>query len=169
MYFWFVVSMWLHLAAAIVWIGGLAFISMVLVPTLRDAALRPQAVVLLRTAGRKFQRVAYASLVTLVATGVLNVFLKAGGSGEAALALLPTPYGRLLIAKVLLVAVIVGISLYHDFLVGPAAARAMQSDATTATAQRLRSRAAWLGRANVLLSLVVMTLALLLVRGVPVL
>jgi putative copper resistance protein D len=168
MYSWFVVSMWLHLLAAIVWIGGLAFISMVLVPTLRAPGLRPHAVVLLRTAGKKFQRVAYASVVTLVVTGMLNLYFKAGGSTAAVTALLPTPYGRLLIAKVLLVIAIVALSLYHDFAVGPAAARAMEADPAGAAALSLRKRASWLGRVNILLSLVVMTLALLLVRGIPV-
>ena len=168
MYFWFIVSMWLHLAAAIVWIGGLAFISMVLVPTLRAPRVRPQAVLLLRTAGKKFQRVAYASLITLVVTGAVNLFLKAGGSWSAAMALLPTTYGQLLITKVSLVALIIVLSLYHDFAVGPAAARALEVDPASTAAQGLRRRAAWLGRANMLLSLVVMTFALLLVRGVPV-
>jgi copper resistance protein D len=168
MYAWFVASMWLHLAAAIVWIGGLAFISMVLVPTLRGPQLRSQAVTFLRTAGRKFQRIAYASFVVLIVTGALNVYLKAGGSFAGAAALLPTAYGRLLITKVLLVGVIIAISLYHDFSVGPAAARAIEIDAARGVARRLRRQAAWLGRVNVLLSLVVMTLALLLVRGVPV-
>lgn len=167
MYFWFVVSMWLHLLAAMVWIGGLAFISMILVPTLRAPSLRPQAVLLLRTAGKKFQRVAYASLVTLVATGALNLVLKAGGSAAAVTALLPTTYGHLLIAKVLLVVAIVALSLYHDFAVGPAAARAMEADSAGSAALALRKRASWLGRINMMLSLVVMTLALLLVRGVP--
>lgn len=167
MYLAFVVSMWLHLLAAIVWIGGLAFISMVLVPTLRAPGLRAQAVLLLRTAGKKFQRVAYASLVTLVVTGIGNLYFKAGGSFAAVGALLPTTYGTLLVAKVTLVIVIVALSLYHDFAVGPAAARAMEADATSAAALALRRRASWLGRVNTLLSLVVMTLALLLVRGVP--
>lgn len=167
MYFWFVASLWLHLLAAIVWIGGLAFISMVLVPTLRAPGLRPQAVLLLRTAGKKFQRVAYASLVTLVVTGKLNLLFKAGGSIVGVMALLPTTYGHLLIAKVLLVAVIIALSLYHDFRVGPAAARALEADPAGAVTQALRRRASWLGRANMLLSLVVMTLALLLARGLP--
>lgn len=69
MYAWFVASMWLHLRAATVWIGGLAFVSLVLVPTLRSPGLRPQALLLLRTTGRKFQRIAYASFVTLAVTG----------------------------------------------------------------------------------------------------
>jgi putative copper resistance protein D len=167
MYFWFVVSMWLHLLAAIVWIGGLAFISMVLVPTLRAPGLRPQAVLLLRTTGKKFQRVAYASLVTLVVTGTLNLYFKAG-STAAVTALLPTTYGHLLIAKVLLVTAIVALSLYHDLAVGPAAARAMEADPAGSGTVSLRKRASWLGRINMFLSLVVMTLALLLVRGVPV-
>ena len=168
MYTWFLVSMWLHLLAAIVWIGGLAFISMVLVPTLRDPALRPQALVLLRTSGRKFQRVAYAAFMTLGITGVANVYLKAGGSLEVVGALLPTSYGHVLGTKVLLVLVIIAISLYHDFVVGPRAAQALEADPQSAAAQALRRRASWLGRVNMLLSLAVLTLALLLVRGVPI-
>jgi uncharacterized membrane protein len=166
-YTWFVISMWLHLLAAIVWIGGLAFIAMVLVPTLRDPTVRPQAVALLRLSGRKFQRIAYATFVTLAVTGVLNLFLKTGGSWSAIGALLPTGYGRLLVAKVLVVLAIVALSLYHDLVAGPAAARAMEADPTSAAARNLRRRASMLGRANMLLSLVVLTLALLLVRGVP--
>lgn len=167
MYGWFIVSMWLHLLAAIVWIGGLAFISMVLVPTLRTPGLRPQALALLRTTGQKFQRIAYASFVTLAVTGVANLYFKAAGSLEVVGAWLPTPYGRVLIAKVLLVLAIVALSLYHDFVVGPRAARALEADPKSDAAQALRRRASWIGRINAVLSLVVMTLALLLVRGVP--
>ncbi len=158
--------MWVHLLAAMLWVGGLAFIGMVLAPTLRQPALRAQAVPLLRTAGRKFMRIAYASLAALVVTGTANVYLKAG-SWAAAGALAQTAYGRILATKVVLVAAIVALSLYHDLVVGPAAARAMESDATGATATRLRKTAAWIGRANMLLSIAVVTLALLLVRGVP--
>ena len=167
MYGWFLVSMWLHLLAAIVWIGGLAFISMVLAPTLRDPALRAQAVPLLRAAGRKFMRIGYASIVVLIVTGTTNLILKAGGSFAAVEAWWPTPYGRLLMAKLVLVALVIALSLYHDFAVGPAATRAMQVEPGSPAALALRRRAALLGRANALLSLVIMTLALLLVRGLP--
>jgi putative copper resistance protein D len=166
MYFWFVVSMWIHLLAAITWIGGLLFITMVLVPTLRMPELRSSALVLLRVTGRKFQRIAYATLVTLVATGTTNLVLKTG-SWDAMAALLPTIYGRLLVTKVGLVLIVIALALYHDFVVGPAAARAMEADARGAAALALRRQASWIGRANTLLSLAIMTLALLLVRGVP--
>ena len=159
--------MWLHLLAAIVWIGGLAFISMVLAPTLRDPALRAQAVPLLRAAGRKFMRIGYASLLVLTVTGVANLFFKAGGSFGPVEAWWPTTYGRLLAAKLVLVALVIALSLYHDFAVGPAATRAMQAEPGSPSALALRRRAALLGRANALLSLVIMTLALLLVRGLP--
>src|SRR5690606_25567333 len=106
--------MWLHLLAAIVWIGGLSFISMVLVPTLRNPQLRPQALLLLRTTGRKFQRVAYATFMTLGITGVANLYLKAGGSLEVVGSLMRTSYGHVLEAKVTIVLVIIGLALYHD-------------------------------------------------------
>jgi uncharacterized membrane protein len=159
--------MWLHLLAAIVWIGGLAFISMVLAPTLRDPALRGQAAPLLRAAGRRFMRIGYASLAVLLVTGAANLFFKAGGSFAAIAAWWLTPYGLLLAAKLALVALVIALSLYHDFVVGPAASRAMQADPLGAAALALRRRAALLGRTNALLSLVIMTVALLLVRGLP--
>lgn len=167
MYAWFVASMWLHLRAATVWIGGLAFVSLVLVPTLRSPGLRPQALLLLRTTGRKFQRIAYASFVTLAVTGAANLYFKTGGSLAAVAALWPTSYGRVLAVKLLLVLTIVALSLYHDLVIGPRAARALEVDTTSGLAQSLRRQAAWLGRLNALLSLLVLTLALLLVRGVP--
>lgn len=166
MYFWFVVSMWIHLLAAITWIGGLLFITMVLVPTLRMPEMRANALVLIRVTGRKFQRIAYAALVTLVATGTTNLLLKAG-SWDAVAALMPTTYGRLLETKVLLVLVVIALALYHDLVVGPAATRAMEADPRGSSALALRRRASWIGRINTLLSLIIMTLALLLVRGVP--
>jgi putative copper resistance protein D len=167
-YVWFLVSMWIHLLAAITWIGGLAFIAMVLVPTLRRPELKSQAVLLLRVSGAKFMRIAYATLVTLVVTGTSNLFLKAGGSWDNVAALWPTTYGRLLEAKITLVVVVIALALYHDFVVGPAATRAMEADPSGAAALALRRRASWIGRINTLLSLAIMTLALLLVRGLPV-
>ena len=82
-------------------------------------------------------------------------------------ALLPTTYGHLLATKVALVLLVIGLALYHDFVVGPAAARALEADPRGSAAMALRKRASWIGRINTLLSLVIMTLALLLVRGVP--
>jgi copper resistance protein D len=165
-YFWFVVSMWIHLLAAITWIGGLLFITMVLVPTLRMPELRANALVLLRTTGRKFQRIAYATFVTLLVTGTTNLYFKAG-SWSGVDALISTTYGHLLVAKVALVLVVIALALYHDFVVGPAAARAMEAEPHSSAAMALRKRASWIGRINTLLSLVILTLALLLVRGVP--
>jgi copper resistance protein D len=167
MYSLFVVSMWFHLLAAVVWIGGLLFISMVLVPTLRDPALRPQAMLLLRTAGRKFQRVAYASLIVLLVTGVANVYFRVGGSLDVLGGFMGVWWGQMLAAKVALTLAVIGLALYHDFAVGPAATRALETAPHTEEAQALRRRASWIGRINLLLSLVIMTLALLLVRGLP--
>jgi copper resistance protein D len=166
-YGWFLVSMWIHLLAAITWIGGLSFIAMVLVPTLRRPELRPQAVVLLRVSGTKFMRIAYASLVTLVVTGGTNLLLKGGGSLQGAEALFSGTYGTLLETKITLVVIVIALALYHDFVVGPAATRAMEASPEGGAALALRRRASWIGRINTLLSVVIMTLALLLVRGVP--
>jgi len=58
----------LHLLGAVVWIGGILFLGLVLAPILRG---RPVAerVLLLQAVGRRFLRVGWAALGTLLATG----------------------------------------------------------------------------------------------------
>jgi hypothetical protein len=76
-------------------------------------------------------------------------------------------FGRLLGAKLLLVAVILVASTVHDFSIGPRATSVLQQDPTSTEAVRLRRQATWLGRLNMLLALVVVALGVMLVRGWP--
>jgi hypothetical protein len=76
-------------------------------------------------------------------------------------------FGRTLTIKLMLVAAILVISAFHDFSLGPRAAWAWEVDAGSAETLRLRRQAARLGRANLLLALIVVLLGIMLVRGAP--
>ncbi|HMC52820.1 MAG TPA: copper resistance protein CopC, partial [Acidimicrobiales bacterium] len=100
-----VVMLSLHLMAAAVWAGGLAALVVLCVPgwralpdTRRAWRVRP---VLVREVLPRFSRLAIASTVMLVATGILS----AGGSVGVLSNLWRAGYGRFLLAKVALLLV----------------------------------------------------------------
>ncbi|MFJ5919861.1 copper resistance protein CopC [Streptomyces ardesiacus] len=85
----------LHLLATAVWLGGLV----ALLTTLRASRSAPGAATVVR-----FSRTAFAAVTVLVVTGVYQSW-RGLGSWQA---LTATTYGRLLLAKVVLVAVLLG-------------------------------------------------------------
>lgn len=88
-----VVALELHVISAVVWLGGLAALAMLLA---NDVAL-------LATALPRFSVVATACIATTAVTGTISGLAHLGTHGSSAaplsLALISTPYGALLLAK----------------------------------------------------------------------
>ncbi|MHC5259242.1 copper resistance CopC/CopD family protein [Streptomyces sp. UC4497] len=86
----------LHLLAVAAWLGGLTTLLVALyrVPTIEGSAVR------------RFSRVAFCSVLVLVATGIYQSWRQVGSWS----ALTGTAYGQLLMVKVGLVAVLVGVA-----------------------------------------------------------
>ncbi len=165
LYFWSVV---VHILAAVMWVGGMLFLVFVLMPALKnmeDARLRAK---LIRVTGIRFRSVGWACLAVLLVTGFLNLLAR-GVSPEtlADPAFWTTGYGKTLGWKVLLFLVILSLSATHDFLIGPRAGQLQRRDAGGRETQRLRFMATWFGRLNLVLSIIVVLLGVMLVRGVP--
>lgn len=72
----YLVSVWLHIVAAMAWVGGMLFLVTVLVPLLRTPAMRPQAAELFNALGRRFRIVGWVAIGTLVVTGLFNVTMR---------------------------------------------------------------------------------------------
>ncbi|MCC7105335.1 MAG: DUF4149 domain-containing protein [Chloroflexi bacterium] len=162
-------SVYIHIVSAMVWVGGMFFVALIAVPVARQLPPNERGA-LLSALGVKFRTVGWVAIVLLVVTGITNasfrgVTLESIGSGQVFL----SSFGRLLAAKVVLVAVMIVISAIHDFVIGPASTRATEraSEATLGEVERLRRQASWLARLNGLLALVVVGLGVLLVRGLP--
>jgi len=66
-----VLLVWLHLLAAIAWIGGMLFLSVVLVPVLRCEPFASQKAVLFRAIARRFRSVVWSAITILLFTGPL--------------------------------------------------------------------------------------------------
>lgn len=136
----------LHVLAAITWIGGMVFIALVLVPVTRglaDPALRTR---LVQEAGRRFRLVGWIALVLLLLSGLANLAFRPY--------LLGVPRFQM---KLGLVVVALALAALHDFVLGP---RAGAPGAPPAA----RVRASWIARINLLLVLVIVVLGLAL-RG----
>lgn len=142
----------LHLLAVVVWLGGMLFLGLVITPALRG---RPPAerAILLHVVGRRFLKIAWAALAILLVTGpVLWAF--------RGFVLTPA-----MSAKLALVAVILLLSLLHDFLLGPRLVAQLQKGGEGKETLRLRHRVALLARLNVLLAIAVVILGVAFSRG----
>jgi putative copper export protein len=135
----------LHVLAAIVWIGGMLFIALVLVPVVRRLEPAERAR-LVHTIGMRFRAVGWIALGLLLLSGLLNLWLRPY--------LLGVPLFQ---AKLGLVVVALALSVTHDFVLGPRAG-------APGAHPRQRTRASWVARGNVLVVLAVVVLGLAL-RG----
>jgi uncharacterized membrane protein len=163
----YLTSVWLHLLAAITWIGGMFFLVLVVVPWLRSGA-RVDAGAFLRETGARFRTVGWSCFAILLVTGLVNLWAR--GVRPADLlspAWLGSPFGRAVGLKLLVFALVLGVSGIHDFVLGPRATAAIERDPRSAEAQRVRRQASLLGRVNVLLALCLVALGVVLVRGWP--
>ncbi len=164
----YLASVWLHIMAAVAWVGGTLFLVLVLVPAIRQEEFRRIGSALIRFTGLRFRWVGWVCFAIFIITGSVN--LAARGIGFAELMEAPFwqgSFGRTLALKLALVAAILGISALHDFRLGPRAAAAWEADPSSAETLRLRRTAVQLGRWNLLLALAVILLGIMLVRGAP--
>jgi copper resistance protein D len=153
-------NVWVHILAAVIWIGGMLFLSLVAVPVLRQIDSPLLRTDLFRAMARRFRRLVWLCIAILVLTGIGNVL----SSGNA----LPgSAYMKVLHIKLGLVAILIGMGLLHDFVIGPRAGRALSRDGLPPTRADLFmvALAPWVGRFNLLLGVVILVLAAALTRS----
>jgi len=120
---WTVVR-FLHILGAVVWVGGQLTITVVVLPPIARTLAAPDRADLLRGVGRRFAIItATVFLPVQIITGVLL----AGQRGVTWASLLQPGYGRVLVAKMILFAVVMVAATIHGIAQGrhkPRAARA---------------------------------------------
>ena len=163
----YVVSVWLHILAACVWIGGMLFLVLVIVPWLRRGG-STDAAVFLRETGERFRDVGWTCFVLLAITGTFNLWARGVRLSDFTRAeWLQSSLGKMVILKLSAFLLVLLVSAAHDFVVGPRATRAIADDPSSPQARAERRRAALLGRFNVLLALLLVAAGVMLVRGTP--
>ena len=162
------VSVWLHILAATVWVGGLIYTAAVAVPFAlsHDVSERQR---LLRGLGRRFRWIAWGSIVVLVVTGLGNLTLRLSPikfsqilNGEL---FDPNKVEQLIAIwlpwKLMLVVLMVGLMAFHD-ITSIQAAKRFEGSRDEAPGNRMGSRAAALAT---LLAILVLYVSVRMVRG----
>jgi copper resistance protein D len=157
----YLLSVTLHLTAAVFWIGGMFFLGIVGAPLLRreDPETRRR---LFDALGLRFRAFAWWAIGLMVVTGVVNLWTV----GRLPLLMEPafwrTGYGTALAWKLGLVVAMLSLAAMHDFWIGP---RTGEVEAGSEEAGRLRRWSAWQARLNALLALALLYVAARLARG----
>lgn len=144
---------WLHLLAAVVWIGGMLFLSLVLMPVLKQNGLAGERRLLFVALALRFRAVAWTSIFVLLLTGPLLLI----GRGE----------DWRLELKLILVALLIALTAVHDFWLGPWAGRLVRvsSESRGLWERTLVRISPWIARLGLLLALVILLLGVALVTG----
>lgn len=169
---WQFIIVVVHIFSAIMWIGGAIFLALVMVPVARGMEPPAVGMLFLRRAAIRFRGIAWVLLAVLVVSGAAA--LEGRGIGFDRFAeegFWSTETGKALLVKLVLVGLLLAISGFHDFVLGPRvselirqAPRGEQPPPATVTA---RKRLVVLARANLLIALAAAVVGMMLVRGVP--
>lgn len=162
----YIVSVWLHIIAVAVWLGGMLFLALVIVPVLRMPEHSAGAAALVQASGLRFRAVGWVCLAVIVGTGVFNLNHRGYDWSYVWNGLLwKGPQGRALAFKLGMVGGVLAMSVVHDWFLGPKASELLIADPGSDAAHRMRRTASWMGRLNVLLGLAIVAMAALFVRG----
>jgi uncharacterized membrane protein len=152
----------LHLIAAVAWIGGMLFLSLVLAPLLRQAGDQSGLRALFTTAARRFRLIVRLAIVMLLATGPF--LLEARGLSVTE----PSSWPAVLWVKLTFVGLLLLFTLLHDLLLGPRVLRIGSQPGASRTARDLALLTAsrLVPRLALLAALVVLAAAAVLARSV---
>ena len=145
---------WLHLTAAIIWVGGTLFTSIVVQPVLRASLTEDRRLAVYAEMGRRLSAVQWTTWSVLLLTGLYKLW----GVHETP-EVFYGPFGRILTVKLSFVAVMVALSLVHSLSWGPALTHGGLAPAARAALGR---RAAFWGRINGLVMLAIVFCAVML-------
>ncbi len=152
----------LHLLAAIVWIGGMVFLSMVLVPVFRrEGGLTGERQRVFHGVARRFRVVVWVSVAILVLTGPILLSGRTDKLGESGAWL------AILEAKLSLVGLLILLTAVHDFWLGPLRLRRLGSSSGAAGASGgvLHDLVPWIARVALLVGLGIVVLGAVLVKS----
>ena len=152
---------WLHVLAAVSWIGGMIFLSLVLAPLVRSRKAAPEFMALFRSAARRFRFVVWGAIAILLVTGLPLLHQRGIPIMD------PSGWPLILAVKLGLVAVLLFFTLTHDLILGPRVGRIVQlpSERRSGLDHVLVACSPWIARCSLLLTLAVLFAAVVLVRS----
>jgi copper resistance protein D len=155
-----IVLAWVHVLAAVVWLGGMVFLSVVLMPVFRRGTFGADRRILFQALVRRFRIIVWIMICLLVLSGPLLISSRTGTLEE------PEAWRSVLHLKLWLVAGLVLLTAVHDVWLGPLVGRLRrEASEMPSPADLLLIRvAAVVVRLGLLLGVVVLFLAVALAR-----
>jgi len=150
----------LHILAAVSWIGGMLFLSLLLAPLVRSEAI-PGSQALFRAAALRFRLMVWSAIALLLTTGPVL-------AGQRGISLLdPNRWPEPLTTKLALVALLLLLTVTHDLLLGPLVSRISTRPASFRTRQEqtILRVSRWLSRLALGVALAVLVAAVVLARS----
>ncbi len=159
----YVLTVTLHVLAAVTWLGGMVAFAL-LAPVLRRVGDAAERQALFQTLGERFRVVGWVCIAVLVVTGVGQLQMRGwwGAAFWGARDLWSSALGHALAGKLLTVAFMLVVQAVHDFHFGPKAGRVASG---TGEALSLRRTAARLARVNAVVGVALVYFAVRLARG----
>ncbi len=154
---WAGLVLWLHLLAAIFWVGGQIFLIAVVLPVLRQSLPTEERAHFAGKIGRRFALPSALALGLLLVTGPLNAM----AHGLSWAIVWHTEWGHVLLVKVTLVLAVLALTAAHGAYYGRKLEQLARSAGTDAAVlrQRLQRHSVRLSAVNLGLNLAIVGLA----------
>ncbi|UVT16084.1 MAG: CopD family protein [Nitrospira sp.] len=151
----------LHILAAVSWVGGMIFLSLVLAPLVRGRKAAPEFMALFRSAALRFRPVVWIAIAVLLATGPMLL------SQRGIHVMEPASWTGIVTVKLTLVGLLLFLTMLHDLVLGPNVSRvsAIPEPQRTAGEQIVFKTARWIPRLSLFIALAVVIAATVLARG----
>ncbi|MCG9131741.1 CopD family protein [Candidatus Poribacteria bacterium] len=115
--------LWIHVIAAVTWVGGNLILAMVIVPHFRQNLPPIQRIQLLMQIGKRFEPVVWGCIGVLFFTGIINIFFAVDLTSSTALS---DAFMRTLIIKILLFFLLTILTVLHSMIFAPRLAAAVE-------------------------------------------
>ena len=161
---------WIHVIAAVVWIGGNLILAMVIVPHFRQNLPPVQRIQILTLIGKRFEPIVWGCVLILIFTGLANIFNSVDLFSADTSQLVNTFWTALGI-KLLLFIILLVLTGLHSFIYGPKLSKAIEdldpeTEELPANVNSIRKKMAIVSSAMGVVSLLIILAAVALRMGI---
>ena len=115
--------LWIHVIAAVVWVGGNLILAMVIVPHFRQSLPPVERIKLLMQIGKRFEPVVWGCIGVLFFTGIVNIFFSVDITSPSPIS---DAFMRTLLIKIGLFFVLIILTVLHSMIFAPRLAAAIE-------------------------------------------
>ena len=160
--------LWLHVIAAVIWVGGNFILAMVIVPHFKQHLPPVQRIQLLTQIGRRFEPIVWGCVGVLFFTGIINLFFSVDFTSATPLS---NAFMRTILIKIGLFFLLVILTVLHSMLFGPRLSAAIERldpnmEELPFEVNKLRSRMSMVSSLMGIVSLLILLAAVALRMGI---